>query len=114
MGEVFTTLSKIGAISQTTCEQLKKAIGLRNIAVHNYETINWEIVYTFANNPRMIFVDFHRKSVCTLHCKIPSRSNCSTRNIQPMQCLRSQNQASTLQYQDTKITHRHIASLIEQ
>lgn len=45
MGEVFTTLSKIGAISQATCEQLKKAIGFRNIAVHNYETINWEIVY---------------------------------------------------------------------
>jgi uncharacterized protein YutE (UPF0331/DUF86 family) len=45
MGEVFTTLNKIGAISQKTCEQLKKAVGFRNIAVHNYETINWEIVY---------------------------------------------------------------------
>jgi len=45
MGEVFTILNKIGAICQKTCEQLKKTVGFRNIAVHNYETINWEIVY---------------------------------------------------------------------
>jgi uncharacterized protein YutE (UPF0331/DUF86 family) len=45
MGEVFTTLNKIGTISQKTCEQLKKAVGFRKIAVNNYETINWEIVY---------------------------------------------------------------------
>ncbi|HRN80903.1 MAG TPA: DUF86 domain-containing protein [Nitrosomonas europaea] len=46
MGEVFTTLNEIGAVSAETCEQLKKAVGFRNIAVHNYEAINWEIVYT--------------------------------------------------------------------
>lgn len=45
MGEVFTILNKISAVSLETCERLKKAVGFRNIAVHNYEAINWEIVY---------------------------------------------------------------------
>lgn len=50
MGEVFTTLHELGAISLDTHEQLKKAIGFRNIAVHNYEAINWEIVYAICHN----------------------------------------------------------------
>lgn len=50
MGEVFTTLHELGAITSGSCEQLKKAIGFRNIAVHNYEAINWEIVYTICQN----------------------------------------------------------------
>lgn len=33
MGEVFTVLNEIGAVSAETCEQLKKAVGFRNIAV---------------------------------------------------------------------------------
>ena len=41
MGEVLTTVYELTAISLDTREQLKKAIGFRNIAVHNYEAINW-------------------------------------------------------------------------
>lgn len=44
MGDVFEILEKLGAISSKTCLQLKKAVGFRNVAVHNYEVINWEIV----------------------------------------------------------------------
>ncbi|MXS78215.1 DUF86 domain-containing protein [Nitrosomonas sp. JL21] len=50
MGEVFTTLHELGAISPETRDQLKKSIGFRNIAVHNYEAINWEIVYAISQN----------------------------------------------------------------
>lgn len=45
MGEVFTSLSKIKIISTNTSDRLKKAVGFRNIAFHNYETISWEIVF---------------------------------------------------------------------
>lgn len=45
MGNVFTVLQEIGAISAQTCHQLKKAVGFRNVAVHQYEAINWEIVF---------------------------------------------------------------------
>ena len=55
MGEVFTTLERLGAISTVTSEQLRKAVGFRNVAVHNYETINWEIVYAICEKS---LVDF--------------------------------------------------------
>jgi uncharacterized protein YutE (UPF0331/DUF86 family) len=45
MGDVFTTLTKLGAITPATGEVMRKAVGFRNIAVHNYDTINWEIVF---------------------------------------------------------------------
>jgi len=45
MGDVFVTLSKLGAITATTCEAMRKAVGFRNVAVHNYDAINWEIVF---------------------------------------------------------------------
>jgi uncharacterized protein YutE (UPF0331/DUF86 family) len=35
MGDVFSTLEKLGAISTTTCESMRKAVGFRNVAVHN-------------------------------------------------------------------------------
>ena len=45
MGEVFTTLAKLDILSATTAESMRKAVGFRNVAVHNYETISWEIVF---------------------------------------------------------------------
>lgn len=48
MGDVFETLQKLNIISEKTCEQMKKAVGFRNVAIHNYATINWEIVYTIS------------------------------------------------------------------
>lgn len=58
MGEVFTILHELGAITSESCEQLKKAIGFRNIAVHNYEAINWEIVYAICQNSLQDFRRF--------------------------------------------------------
>ena len=59
MGEVFTTLNKLGVITSETCQQLKKAVGFRNVAVHNYETINWIIVDAICKNS---LADFRRFS----------------------------------------------------
>lgn len=58
MGEVFTILQELGAVSPETCHQLKKSIGFRNIAVHNYEAINWEIVYAISRNSARDFRRF--------------------------------------------------------
>lgn len=44
MADVITILENLGVITFKCCEQLKKAVGFRNVAVHNYEAINWEIV----------------------------------------------------------------------
>ncbi|MBT4519582.1 MAG: DUF86 domain-containing protein [Halieaceae bacterium] len=45
MGDVFSSLMALGAIQSATSEALKKAVGFRNVAVHNYDVINWEIVF---------------------------------------------------------------------
>ena len=57
MGEVFTALEKLGAVTPQTCDSLKKAVGFRNVAVHNYDTINWEIVFAICERS---LVDFSR------------------------------------------------------
>ena len=45
MGEVFAALLTLGAITPKTSEAMRKAVGFRNVAVHNYDAINWEIVF---------------------------------------------------------------------
>jgi uncharacterized protein YutE (UPF0331/DUF86 family) len=50
MGATFDVLAKAGVISDTLALQLKKAVGFRNIAVHNYEAINWQIVHAIARD----------------------------------------------------------------
>ncbi|MDO8370139.1 MAG: DUF86 domain-containing protein [Candidatus Nitrotoga sp.] len=45
MGQVFDLLAKEGVLNNELANNLKKAVGFRNIAVHNYENINWEIVH---------------------------------------------------------------------
>lgn len=45
MGESFDLLVKLNAIDVQIATKLRKAVGFRNIVVHNYEEINWDIVY---------------------------------------------------------------------
>ncbi len=44
MGETFDQLARLGVISTDLALQLKKSVGFRNVAVHNYSTINWGVV----------------------------------------------------------------------
>jgi uncharacterized protein YutE (UPF0331/DUF86 family) len=37
---------------------LEKAVGFQNIAVHNYEAINWDIVYSIVKNHLADFSEF--------------------------------------------------------
>ena len=46
MGEAIEELHVLGAIDADTATHLRKAVGFRNIATHNYETMNWAIVYS--------------------------------------------------------------------
>ena len=48
MADAFTGLVKEGIISVDIEEKMRKAVGFRNIAIHEYEKINWAIVYTIA------------------------------------------------------------------
>ena len=46
MEEVFILLSRERIISEEIAANLKKAVGFRNIAIHEYEDIDWKIVHS--------------------------------------------------------------------
>ena len=57
MGDVFSTLQTLSAITPITCISMQKAVGFRNVAVHNYDVIKWEIVFAIC---KKFLVDFRR------------------------------------------------------
>lgn len=58
MGQTFEQLEQAGLINANLATNLKKAIGFRNIAVHNYDVINWHIVYSIIKNHLVDFTEF--------------------------------------------------------
>ena len=60
MGETFTQLAASGFIDEALATRLRRAVGFRNIAVHNYEVMDWTIVHTLAGEPMQDFAQFAR------------------------------------------------------
>lgn len=60
MGQTFDILAQQGVLSSALAENLKNAVGFRNIAVHNYESINWNIVYSIVKFHLVDFTEFAR------------------------------------------------------
>ena len=58
MGETFVSLASSGVIDAGLAGRLRRAVGFRNIAVHNYETIDWDIVFALAGEPLSDFEQF--------------------------------------------------------
>ncbi|GMT39388.1 MAG: hypothetical protein IEMM0001_0123 [bacterium] len=58
MGEAFTGLVEEGIISADIAEKMQKAIGFRNIAIYEYEKMNWAIVYAIATERLSDFKEF--------------------------------------------------------
>lgn len=58
MGECFTILANHDFITSKLSEKLLKAVGFRNVAVHQYQTINWKIVYSICTNGIKDLIDF--------------------------------------------------------
>ena len=48
MGQTFDVLADMDVIPAELVARMKKAVGFRNIAVHNYEAIDWEITHAIA------------------------------------------------------------------
>lgn len=66
MGKTFDVLSQAGIISFDLASRLKKAVGFRNIAVHNYEAVNWAIVFAVSREHLQDFEEF-AKAVVSRH-----------------------------------------------
>lgn len=58
MGGTFDALAEQGIISPRLAGRMKSAVGFRNIAVHNYEAINWTVVHAIATRHLGDFAEF--------------------------------------------------------
>jgi uncharacterized protein YutE (UPF0331/DUF86 family) len=58
MGGMFDRLAEDGVIEHRLATQMKKAVGFRNIAVHNYQAIDWEIVFAICRKNLGDFREF--------------------------------------------------------
>jgi uncharacterized protein YutE (UPF0331/DUF86 family) len=58
MGQTFDILARSGVLTPELAHNLKKAVGFRNIAVHNYDAINWDIVHSIVKNHLTDFSEF--------------------------------------------------------
>lgn len=61
MGDVFSTLEKLQIITSDICISMKNAVGFRNVAVHNYDVISWEIVFAICQNRLVDFRQFAKQ-----------------------------------------------------
>lgn len=52
MRGAFRALNRLTLLSDTTTERMTKAVGFRNIAVHTYHEIDWEVVYSIIPHAR--------------------------------------------------------------
>jgi uncharacterized protein YutE (UPF0331/DUF86 family) len=60
MGESFAQLQAQGIIPEALAVHLAKSVGFRNIAVHAYHSISWEIVFSIITERLTDFSDFAR------------------------------------------------------
>jgi uncharacterized protein YutE (UPF0331/DUF86 family) len=60
MAGVFLALGKAQVIDDALATRLAKAAGFRNIAVHEYASIDWSIVYTIVTTRLDDFRDYAR------------------------------------------------------
>lgn len=49
MGQTFSLLAECGVIDEDLARRLRKSVGFRNIVVHNYETVDWDIVFAICS-----------------------------------------------------------------
>ena len=48
MSQAFEVLADLNVINSSLAGRMKKSVGFRNIAVHNYQAIDWQIVYNIS------------------------------------------------------------------
>jgi uncharacterized protein YutE (UPF0331/DUF86 family) len=71
MGESFMRLAEGGVIDAALSQRLRRAVGFRNIAVHNYDAIDWNIVRALTGQPLEDFDTFARDIVAFLEREAP-------------------------------------------
>ena len=60
MAGTFDALERQGIVSRELAGRMRRAVGFRNISVHAYQTLDWEIVHSIATKRLGGFVEFGR------------------------------------------------------
>ena len=58
MADTFYDMAKLGYLDEPLAERMAKAVGFRNIAVHEYDRLDWQIVFTIATDRLEDFAAF--------------------------------------------------------
>ena len=58
MAEAFVSLERVRIISPEIADKMKKSVGYRNVAVHNYDDIDLSITYDIAHKHLSDFKEF--------------------------------------------------------
>lgn len=58
MGDAFEQLARNNRLDPALAQRIRKAVGFRNIAVHNYSAIDWAIVHAIATEHLRDFKEF--------------------------------------------------------
>jgi len=60
MAQTFDWLARSGVLTPELAGRLRRAVGFRNIVIHNYEAIDWQVVHALARRHLTDFEDFAR------------------------------------------------------
>ena len=82
MGQTFDRLRDAGLIDKVTAKRMKKAVGLPNLTVHNYDEVSWAIVFarvhritTVISGNAAVIRPTHRTGATSgLHILVPGQS----------------------------------------
>ena len=58
MAGTFDALERQGVLSRDLTERMRRAVGFRNISVHAYQTLDWEMVYSIATERLGDFIEY--------------------------------------------------------
>lgn len=60
MAGCFDALTRLGILPAPIADQMKRAVGFRNLSVHAYDMLDWGVVHAIATSRLDDFVDFAR------------------------------------------------------
>lgn len=66
MSHTFSQLAQEGIITPELAERMRRAVGFRKIAIHEYDEIDWHIVHAIATRHLTDFEDFARAAITEL------------------------------------------------
>lgn len=68
MGETFDRLAAMSYISSSLAARMKAAVGFRNVVIHHYQTVDWEIVHRITHERLDDFREFARAMASRAGC----------------------------------------------